>query len=60
MHSTVFLKKNTTLIVYITEFSLKIGGGGKYITAPPQFEIGGGAWPPPGPPYSGPYDMYVV
>ena len=48
-----FSKKNTTLIVYITEFFLKSRGGAKCITAPPPSKIWGGPWPP-GPPVADP------
>ena len=54
MHAfhSFFKEKYCTLIVYITEFSLKIGGGVKYITGPPNLNFGG-PWPP-GPPIADP------
>ena len=47
-----YFKKNTTLIVYITEFSLKSGGQMHY--CPPPYFLGGGGmapWPPCGGPH---------
>ena len=49
-----FKEKHCTLIVYITEFSLKIGGA-KYINGPPPiWNLGGGAMAPPAPPIADP------
>ena len=42
MHSIVFFnEKHCTLIVYITEFFLKSGGGPNALLPPPPSKIGG-------------------
>ena len=54
-----FSMKNTTLIVYITEFSQKNWGGGpNALLAPPIRSLGGAM--PPWPPCGGPHDYNVV
>ena len=44
-----FKEKHCTLIVYITEFFLKSGGGPSALLPPPRVKSGGGGmapWPP--------------
>ena len=58
MHSIDFFKeKHCTLIVYITEFFLKSGGGGKCITAPPPRVKSGGGMAPCPPPVADPMSL---
>ena len=49
-----FSMKNTTLTVYITEFSQKMGGGANALLPPPNPFLEGGPWPP-WPPRGGPH-----
>ena len=59
MHSIVFSKdEHCTLIVYITEFFLKSGGGAKCITAPPPSKIWGGHGPLALPPVADPMSQW--
>ena len=53
-HCLFLNEKHCILIVYITEFSQKIGGQMHYW--PPIRSGGGGAWPPGPPPRGGPHD----
>ena len=64
MHSIVFFKEKhctmCTLLVYITEFSLKIGGGPNTLLPPIWIFFWGGGHAPPRSPYSGPYALNLT